>query len=41
MKTELALQNRRDPSPTDVRFWHKADIPTRSIDVCFEGKSGH
>jgi len=19
--------------PTDVRFWHKADIPTRSTDV--------
>src|SRR5262252_7060410 len=22
---------------TDVRFWHKADIRTRSIDVCFRG----
>src|SRR5262249_28737146 len=24
-----------------VRYWHKADMPTRSIDVCFWGESGH
>jgi hypothetical protein len=25
----------------DVRFWHKADIPVRSVDVRFWGLSGH
>jgi hypothetical protein len=25
----------------NVRFWHKADISTRSTNVCFRGKSGH
>jgi hypothetical protein len=25
----------------DVRFWHKADIVTRPIHVCFWGQSGH
>jgi hypothetical protein len=24
-----------------VRFWHKADVPEPSINVCFRGKSGH
>jgi hypothetical protein len=28
---------RRPPASQDVRFWHKADIPTRSINVCFWG----
>ena len=24
----------------DVRFWHKADIGLRSVNLCFGGKAG-
>jgi hypothetical protein len=27
----------RDPNNGDVRFWHKADMPTRSTNVRFQG----
>ena len=26
---------------TDVRYWHKADIPFATPNVCFRGQSGH
>jgi hypothetical protein len=29
------------PGQRNVRFWHKADIPTRSINVRFRGQSRH
>src|SRR5262249_12117848 len=29
------------PLSSDFRFWHKADIPTRSANVRFRGQSGH
>ena len=32
---ELALLNR------DVRSWHKADVQTALMNVCFEGNNGH
>jgi hypothetical protein len=25
----------------NVRYWHKADMPQRPINVCFRGQSGH
>ena len=41
MKPELALQERAATCPTDVCFWHKADMATGSIDVRFWVNSGH
>jgi hypothetical protein len=32
MKTERAVQERAATRPTDVRFWHKADIPLAVIE---------
>jgi hypothetical protein len=28
---------RRQSDGANVRFWHKADIPTALLDVCFRG----
>jgi alanine dehydrogenase len=30
----------QDPNRTDVRFWHKADIPIALSNVRFRGQSG-
>jgi hypothetical protein len=27
--------------PSNVRLWHKADVPLALTNVCFEGKNGH
>ncbi len=37
MKTERAVQERAATRPTDVRFWHKADIAIALPNVRFWG----
>jgi hypothetical protein len=37
MKTEIAVQERAATRPTDVRFWHKADIVLMPTNVRFWG----
>jgi hypothetical protein len=39
-----ALERRRDAHLVDhgdIRFWHKADMLSDAMNVCFPGKSGH